>query len=160
MILFIRNCEVKGCTQSAIVAYSSFIAFNGIVEFSDNTRDFGGALNLRGSRIIVCENANVTFRNNKALVFGGAVFVDNADLYVSSEGYDSYCFYSIEQVKSDYSLNFIRNKADKGGDHIYGASLRSSCTVAFEMTLVIVFQIAVGQATKFGLMEILSFTRH
>ena len=129
--LFVRNCEIKNCRYSAVVSYSSFIIFAGIVEFSNNTGKTGGALNLRGSRIIILENANITFQNNSALEFGGAVFVDNADLYVSSEGYDSFCFYRIEQVDSNYSLNFKGNIADKGGDHIYGASLKSSCTAAF-----------------------------
>jgi predicted outer membrane repeat protein len=129
--LFVKNCEIKNCTHSAVISYSSFIIFAGIVEFSSNTGETGGALNLRGSRIKIVENASVMFRNNSASEFGGAIFVDNADLYISSEGYNSFCFYSIEQVDSNYSLKFIENVAEKGGDHIYGASLKSSCTAAF-----------------------------
>ena len=129
--LFVKDCEIKNCTHSAVVSYSSFIIFAGIVEFSNNTGETGGALNLRGSRIKIMENANVSFLNNSASEFGGAIFVDNADLYVSSEGYNSFCFYSIERVDSNYSLKFIDNTAEKGGDHIYGASLKSSCTAAF-----------------------------
>ena len=102
------------------------------MEFSNNTGETGGALNLRGSRIKIVENASVTFQNNSASEFGGAIFVDNADLYVSSEGYNSFCFYSIEHVDSNYSLKFVRNVAKKGDDHIYGASLKSSCTAAFQ----------------------------
>ena len=129
--LFVRNCEIKDCRYSAVISYSSFIIFAGIVEFSNNTGKTGGALNLRGSRIKLLESANITFQNNSALEFGGAIFVDNADLYVSSEGYDSFCFYQIKQADSNYSLNFKGNVAEKGGDHIYGASLKSSCTAAF-----------------------------
>ena len=129
--LFVKNCEIKSCTHSAVVSYSSFIIFAGIVEFSNNTGETGGALNLRGSRIKIVKNASVTFQNNSASEFGGAIFVDNADLYVSSEGYNSFCFYSIEYVDSNYSLKFVGNVAKKGGDHIYGASLKSSCTAAF-----------------------------
>ena len=129
--LFVKDCEIKNCTHSAVVSYSSFIIFAGIVEFSNNTGETGGALNLRGSRIKIMENANVSFLNNSASEFGGAIFVDNADLYVSSEGYNSFCFYSIERVDSNYSLKFIDNIAEKGGDHICGASLKSSCTAAF-----------------------------
>ena len=129
--LFVKNCEIKNCTHSAVVSYSSFIILAGVVEFSNNTGETGGALNLRGSRIKVVENASVIFQNNSASEFGGAIFVDNADLYVSSEGYNSFCFYSIEHVDSNYSLKFVGNVAKKGGDHIYGASLKSSCTAAF-----------------------------
>ena len=131
VILSIKNCEIKNSTHSAIVSYSSVIMLAGIVEFSNNKGETGGALNLRGSRITLFENSNITFRNNNALEFGGAVFVDNADLYVSQEGYNSFCFYSIEKIDSNYSLNFDGNIAEMGGDHIYGASLKSNCTVAF-----------------------------
>ncbi len=133
MVLFIRNCEIKQCTQSAIVAYSSFIAFAGTVEFSDNTGETGGALNLRDSKIQVLENSNLTFQNNHASRFGGAIYIDNADIYVSCEGYKSFCFYSIEEMDSNYSFNFNENFADKGGDHIYGASLNSSCILVFHI---------------------------
>lgn len=80
VVLSVRDCEIKRCKCSAILSYSSFILFAGTVEFSDNTGDFGGALSLRGSRIQVVEDANVTFLNNNASVFGRAIFVDNADL--------------------------------------------------------------------------------
>ena len=132
VILSIKDCEIKQCTHSAIVSYSSFIILAGIVEFSNSTGETGGALNLRGPRIKLLENTNVTFYNNCASEFGGVVFVDNADLYVSQEGYNSFCFYGIEQVDSNYSLNFDGNVAEKGGDHIFGASLKSSCTSAFQ----------------------------
>ena len=132
VILSIRDCEIKNCTDSAIVSYSSFILLAGVVKFLNNNGETGGALNLRGSRIRLLNNTNVTFRNNFASVFGGAVFVENADLYVSQEGYNSFCFYGIEEVNSNYSLTFDGNIAEKGGDHIYGASLKSLCTVAFK----------------------------
>jgi predicted outer membrane repeat protein len=131
VVLLIKDCEFKRCKESVIVSYSSFIILEGVVVFSDNVGEIGGALSLRGSRIRVNKNTNVTFQNNSATLFGGAIFIDNADYYVSSEGYNSFCFYSIERVESDYSLIFIENFAERGGDHIYGASLNSSCTVAF-----------------------------
>ena len=131
VVLLIKDCEFKRCKGSAIISYSSFIVLEGVVVFSDNVGEFGGALSLRGSRIEVNKNTNVTFLNNSATIFGGAIFIDNADYYVSSEGYSSFCFYGIEQIESDYSLNFVENFAEKGGDHIYGATLNNSCTVAF-----------------------------
>jgi hypothetical protein len=131
VVLLIKDCEFKRCKESAILSYSSFIILEGVVIFSDNIGKIGGAISLRGSRIKVNQNTNVTFQNNSASIFGGAIFIDNADYYISSEGYNSFCFYSIERVESDYSLNFIENFAEMGGDHIYGASLNSSCTVAF-----------------------------
>ena len=132
VVLCIRDCEIKNSTHSAITSYSSFIMLAGIVKFSNNSGVAGGALNLRGSRIKILENSNVTFRNNNASVFGGAIYVDNADPYVSSEGYNSYCFYGIEQVDSNYSITFDGNFAKNGGDHISGASLKSNCTAAFQ----------------------------
>ena len=131
VVLLIKDCEFKRCKKSAIVSYSSFMVLKGVVIFSDNVGEYGGALSLRGSRIKVTKNTNITFLNNSATIYGGAIFIDNADYYVSSEGYNSFCFYSIEQVESDYSLNFIENFAEMGGDHIYGATLNNSCTVAF-----------------------------
>lgn len=102
------------------------------MEFSNNRGETGGALNLRGSRIKLLGNTHVIFQHNNASQFGGAIYVDNADLYVSSEGYNSYCFYGIEQVDSNYSIRFNRNVAKNGGDHIFGTSLKSNCTAAFQ----------------------------
>ena len=131
IVLYIRDCEIKNSTHSAIISYSSFILFAGVVKFSNNSGGTGGALNLRGSRIKFLENSNVIFQNNSASVVGGAIYVDSADLYVSSEGYNSYCFYGIEKEDSNCSITFNGNIANNGGDHIFGASLKSNCTAAF-----------------------------
>ena len=130
-IIFIKDSEVSYSKTSAITSYSSFLIFVGNVCFLNNMGKTGGALNLRGSRMKVNSNANVVFKNNNATEFGGALFVDNADLYISSEGYNSFCFYFVEQVDSNYSVEFIGNEAKSGGDHIYGAAMKTSCTAAF-----------------------------
>ena len=104
---------------SPLELVSSNITFFGTNLFSNNTGSKGGAISMKNSKLIIKGNALVQFKNNRATEFGGAIFVENYDL----------CFYEVHHLNATTKLVFDNNKAVKGGDNIFGASLMSNCSV-------------------------------
>ena len=62
---------------------------------------------------------------------GGGIFVVHPQILINAHSYYSSCFYQLldYDTESNYSIKFINNSAAKGGDHIYGASLKSGCSL-------------------------------
>ena len=63
------------------------------------------------------------------------IFVVHPQMMINAQNYISSCFYQLldyytDSAKLNYSVKFVNNSAAKGGDHIYGASLISTCTCA------------------------------
>ena len=51
-------------------------------------------------------------------------------MMINAHSYYSSCFYQLDyDTESNYSIKFINNSATKGGDHVYGASLKSDCSL-------------------------------
>ena len=129
--LNVKDSEFLKSTSTAISLYSSFVTFMGQVTFTKNEGLRGGALALTGTTMRLAKNVDIHFNQNHAKEVGGAIFVSNSGLVLDTHGYVSECFYQLLDYDSEskYILRFINNSAKRGGDHIYGASLKSACSV-------------------------------
>ena len=105
----------------ALELISSNVTFIGINSFRNNTGNKGGALSMENSKIIFKEYTITTFQDNTATKYGGAIFVQNENL----------CLYQVHlELNATSKLVFDNNRAVKGGDNIYGASLMSNCSIS------------------------------
>ena len=131
--LTVESSEFHNSSSTAITLYSSFAIFCGKVIFVNNSGTKGGAIALIGSTLTIKSNTLLVFKNNHAHETGGAIYADNVEPRINLEGYRSYCFYMLEVNESSVLdtptqvLNFENNTASLGGDHIYGAKLKSDC---------------------------------
>ena len=131
--LTIENSEFHDSSSTAITLYSSFTILSGNVDFVNNNGTKGGALALIGSTLIIKSDTSVVFRNNHAYETGGAIYADNVEPRVNLKGFRSYCFYMLELNATNVlanltqALTFENNMATLGGNHIYGATLKSDC---------------------------------
>ena len=116
---FLNYHNYRDYKRVALELISSDITFIGTNVFSNNTGNKGGAMSMEDSKLIIKGNAVTKFQNNRAAEFGGAIYIKNEDL----------CFYEMHQLNATSKLVFDNNKAVKGGDNIYGASLMSSCKI-------------------------------
>lgn len=91
--LLVKNSNFSNSSSTAISLYSSVITLEGSVSFRNNTGRKGGALALIGTTMYIEMHATVIFQNNHALEKGGAIFVNNLDVYLYVQGIASYCFY-------------------------------------------------------------------
>ena len=129
--LTIENSDIINGTNTAFNMVQSTLTLVGNVTFRGNSGERGGALGLTSSYLNFSRDANVTFSQNHATSIGGAIFVNNpTEIYKVLPHTD--CFYHLLDFdeNASYSLTFTGNFADKGGSHIFGSSLRSSCTAA------------------------------
>ena len=133
--LTVESSEFHNSSSTAITLYSSFAIFCGNLKviFVNNSGIKGGALALIGSTMTIESNTLVVFRNNHAYETGGAIYADNVEPRINLEGFRSYCFYMLNMNESTVLSNltqvltFEKNTASLGGDHIYGAKLKSDC---------------------------------
>ena len=128
--LLVRHSVFSNSSRTVITLYSSVIALEGTVSFTNNLGRNGGALALIGTTVYIERRANVTFQNNRALEKGGAIFVDNLDLLLYAQNIPSYCFFVVTNFFERISkqiIYFIDNRAKLGGDHVYGGILKSTC---------------------------------
>lgn len=133
----ISNSNFTLNNGTVIGAYETEITFAGNNLFERNLAHQGGALVLKASLMNLANNTTITFANNFAIEFGGAIFVDNHLFYLQNDySTRSVCFYQplIREFK-DIKLNFTNNLATSGGDHIYGTGIRNFCKAAkFRLT--------------------------
>ena len=64
--------------STVIAAYNSEVFMTGNIHFDNNRGAKGAALFLRSSHLILQEPLNATFTENKALLYGGAVYIDSS----------------------------------------------------------------------------------
>ena len=115
--------------------FSSTLTIMGHVSFRDNRGYQGGALMLVGTVMNIARETNLLFQENHAENTGGAIFVVYPQTMIDAHHFISSCFYQLLDYDSysaifTYSIKFVNNSAAKGGDHIYGASLKSTCICA------------------------------
>ena len=142
-VTFMNNIGVYGGAMQLDSSILNITA-GANVTFINNTASYqGGAIYLlRLSKINVAAGANLTFVNNSALDKGGAIYVHPGVTPVSLVGFSSSsaslilsgCIFSeTDHIVDDHSknlmVNFSGNKATKGGNDIYGASL-SACSIS------------------------------
>lgn len=124
---------------STIYLYAVNLFFVGETEFSNNFGSNGGALHLSESTIWLDNGTSLTFTNNTADKFGGAIYIQESqtkeifDEVINPDSFDK-CFYQFLSdsmpVDEYISILFENNTARKGGDDIYGASLKDECTIS------------------------------
>ena len=118
-ITFINN---RGRQGGAISVYGSHIRFNGNATFISNVADNGGAISLKEGSIIDLEmDTQLIFKANTAKSYGGAIYVEDAGLWVRKEGIIK-CFihFSTGEGPGRYSIEFENNTAEIAGMALYG----------------------------------------
>ena len=133
--LTIKDSTFSDSTSTAIMLFSSTLTIVGNVSFHNNRGYQGGALMLVGTIINIAREANLLFQENHAESTGGAIFVVYPQTMINAHNFVSSCFYQLLDYDSyssrfTYSIKFVNNSAKKGGDHIYGASLVTTCVCA------------------------------
>lgn len=97
--------------------------------FANNTGHQGVALSLINSQLCLTNNSITIFNQNSANDVGGAIFVQPLILPLMP----AECFYQVPTVdniqKLYIKLQFINNKAEKGGVNIYGIALHDTCII-------------------------------
>ena len=132
--IIMSNTNFTNNNSTAIDADQSNITFSGNVIFQGNRAWQAGALSLGSTYMTIAEDAIVVFSNNYAIHFGGAIFINNPIFYLQNDKSSvlTFCFY--QPLHSNYKfgnakIGFYNNSAGKGGDHIYGTSIRNYCRV-------------------------------
>ena len=105
--------------NSAFVSYNSDITLSGTVSFVNNTGIRGGAMALYSSIIYLTSGLNIRFINNTAHETGGAIHIEPDMTRASCPK----CFYRIQGQDTDIAIYYSKNRAELGGDNIYGTSL-------------------------------------
>ena len=136
-VTFMNNTGIYGGAMQLDSSTLSITA-GANVAYINNTASFqGGAIYVFGvSKIHVADGANLTFVNNSALDKGGAIYVHpgvtvpSVMVFASSQNliYLTRCIFAEIYVNCSKIVHFAENKAAKGGDDIYGASL-SVCSI-------------------------------
>ena len=127
MVYLSGTSSFVGNHHSAISAISSEVTLSGIVDFINNIGENGGALALHTSTLYIDNTVTASFANNRALKFGGAIFVNTGIKLMSNYLFSRLpCFYQLVQSSSSISfdVSFTNNSARSGGHDIYGASLK------------------------------------
>ena len=117
----LENCTLVNNTGSALGAYTSRIAFAGLLFFAKNKATSGSGMNLLSSHLEIFKSANVTFESNRGQV-GGAIYAVNS--------MQSSCFYTItgdNHTDNHEVFHFADNVGTLGGNVLYEQTI-SNCT--------------------------------
>ena len=134
--IIISNTTFMDNTGTVINAKESNVTFVGNILFENNHAWQGGALSLFSSTMTLQQHTIVEFINNHASQSGGAIFIDDSSFYLQNyEGAHQFCFYQPsypDYYFTDAKVTFFNNSATKGGDYIYGTSIRNYCRIHFQ----------------------------
>ena len=152
--LTIKDSNFSDSVSTVIVLFSSTLSIVGHVGFYNNRGYQGGALMLIGTVMNIARETKVIFQENYAENTGGAIFVVHPQM-INARHYVSLCFYQLDYDFNSFddnniSIQFINNSAAKGGDHIYGASLESSCVCGFFRYFISIEDVDIIITTKIG----------
>ena len=124
------DCEFRDNFGTAVNAMDNTnLYFWGTLIFRNNSAYEGGAIRFSGhSYLYVAEDTIVIFEGNTAENVGGAVFVNQDNIYCFIRAHTS------SECGCDciprFNFTFINNTARNGGDAIYGAGFTHQCEVA------------------------------
>ena len=122
----IMNSTFEGNSETVIYIINQHVTFKEMVQFKNNIAEYGAALYLDvGSSISFDDNCDVTFTNNFARKYGGAIFYDASQL-VSSICENTYM---PTQVNNNSAVSFNGNGASVAGNSIY-LSISQSCNIS------------------------------
>ena len=117
-------------TKTALVLDSAYVQVFGNVSFINNTGQRGGAMSLYGtSKVIVSDQANLTFIENKCSAQGGAIYVRTPGpqllAFNSTELMLHDCFFHFEN-DNNCSVSFYGNRGptDTSGHSVYATTLQ------------------------------------
>ena len=135
----VYNCSFINNTVSGIKVIGSEVTFSGELTFSYNRALTGSALTFaRSSTLILTENCEVYFIENHASRYGGVIYINTEESYVTSltlndimtylseltvgslTASKTECFIRVEGSRYATRLVFVNNTAGKGGDVLYG----------------------------------------
>ena len=145
MNITIKDSSFLSNKGTAVGSLSSLVILEGQVEFINNSALVGGALHLSaGTFLLVKNNSDISFTNNFATYFGGAIYADYSfGVGILSSYYD--CFLYFDYINSlcsvelpcpnlaalNISMVFTNNTAYLGGT-LYGSTL-DSCSWATDV---------------------------
>ena len=114
-------------TALAIVGTTITLSDNVLLVFRDNLGSKGGAISLLGmSNMIIGKNTNLTFVNNSASLYGGAIFnnyIGKEDLRSSVKCFIQYTDPFARREKWQTFFNFTGNRAGKLGNSIFSTTI-------------------------------------
>ena len=136
----LRDCTFSANSGSSIVAYQSSFELFGEAVFSGNTAERGAGLALYNSTVHFGFASNITFVNNTAKEYGGAIYISSlppllpailtaAENTVNNSLFRIFhdatisnqkCFYSSEKDRDQTKAVFTDNNALMGGRDIFG----------------------------------------
>ena len=124
-ITFIKNTNVYGGALRLKSSTINITAGANVTFINNRASLHGGAIYLSSSKLYVENGASLSFTNNSAGDRGGAIYITPGVTEANIASFtNNYCFiqnYKLFAVS--YDINFFNNKAENGGDDIYGASL-------------------------------------
>ncbi len=99
----------------------SYATFSGQVNFSDNYGTYGGAIYVDGDALMALKkNVALLFRNNNALINGGAIYTEVQD---KDEHDNNNCIFEslfhLLQSSDSYNVSFSRNLAGDNNQSIF-----------------------------------------
>ena len=129
-------------TALIVDAASAVFSINSLTIFQDNSGLQSGAISLVGDALIrVYPNTNLTFLRNKALHYGGALYVALStpyDYFLSRGCFIRY--YSENVTTSEWQTNFtfINNTAEKSNSTIFANTLKP-CVNAYSAGIQLLY---------------------
>ena len=127
---------IENSRDTALFVVDSNIYMKGVKNlFKNNTGLFGGAIALYSSSILlIVQDASVSFINNHAQRFGGAIYIDKS--------ISSYCFFQVQANYKNPLINstkiYFENNNASAGSSIYGGNIDNCLLLAETNVLSIV----------------------
>ena len=129
----IKNTVFMENKGSSLLLVASTVLFEESVKFISNRAKYGAAIRVcEHSFFFLQKGTHVFFENNKAMIAGGAIYVEDQHTNLVPK-----CFFqplsnsSVTELKEEMSLNFTNNTATLAGDAIYGGSVDRCSTKMF-----------------------------
>ena len=125
----IMNSIFENNSETVIYVINQHVTFKEMIQFRNNIAEYGAAVYLDvESSISFDENCDVTFTNNFARVYGGAIFYDASQFSSTCEN-----MYMPIQVNNNSAVSFNDNRAGVAGNSIY-ISISQSCNISSLVT--------------------------
>ncbi len=129
--ILLRNTSIISNTKTALVLDGASVRVFGKVSFIKNSGQRGGAMSLYGtSKVIVSNNASLSFIENNCSVQGGAIYVKTPGpqmvAFHTTELILHGCFFHFENENCSCSVSFYGNKGptSTSGHSVYASTLQ------------------------------------
>ena len=144
-VVFITSSNFLSNVGSALFLSSCNTELIGHTLFMNNSAGRGGAIYLdQGSQIAIKENSSITFSQNNAMQYGGAIYIELFYNYVTNAFNCPYNDIIITELSKTSNVSFIDNSAGIIGNSIY-FSIPELCGIIRE---TLVFKFNYSQSLK------------